>query len=136
MPKPKKNNAHIKPTDGRKHNKGVQKRSRSAGKLTPAKLNKAKRSRMELYSLNAIRKEFGSEEMFYEWLAQKSRKSNYHLGKLMDYAFGDPRDIDRANLKEETKPPTIKFIQNNNGTNTRLLLSLYRTITEQTQSIL
>lgn len=110
MPVPKKNkDTHMKPTDGRKHNKGVTKRSRSASKLTPAKLNKAKRNRMELYALNAIRKEFGSEEMFFEWLATKAMKSNYHLGKLMDYAWGDPRDIDRAELKEQTKRPTINF---------------------------
>lgn len=112
MPLPKKNKAHIKPTDGRKHNTGVQKRERKQGKLTPAKLNKAKRSRSELYALNAIREEFGSEENFFTWLAQKARKSNYHLGKLLDYGWGDPRDIDRAQLKEDSVVPKIVFINN------------------------
>jgi len=115
MPLPKKNKAHIKPTDGRKHNKGTQsdKRVRKAPKLTPAKLNKAKRARMELYAINAIRERFGSEEAVFDFIADQAFKGKqYYMTKLLEYAYGDPRDIDRSQLKEESATPKIVFINN------------------------
>ena len=114
MPVPKKNKSHIKPTDGRKHNKGVKKGSRGSSKLTPAKLNKAKRARMELYAINAIREKFGSEEAVFEFIAEQALKGKqYYMTKLLDYAYGDPRDIDRSQLKEESKTPKIVFVNQN-----------------------
>jgi len=115
MPVPKKNKAHIKPTDGRKHNKGTEsdKRVRKAPKLTPAKLNKAKRARMELYAINAIRERFGSEEAVFDFIADQAFKGKqYYMTKLLEYAYGDPRDIDRSQLKEESATPKIVFINN------------------------
>ena len=89
------------------------KRVRKAPKLTPAKLNKAKRDRMELYAINAIRAKFGSEEAVFEFIAEQAAKGKqYYMTKLLDYAFGDPRDIDRSQLKEESKTPKIVFINN------------------------
>lgn len=112
MPTPKKNKAHIKPTDGRKHNKGVpaKTRNRSESKLTPSKLNKAKRRRMELYAINAIRDKFGSEEALFEYIAEKALDGKqYYMTKLLEYAYGDPRDIDRSQMKEDNRKFEINF---------------------------
>lgn len=106
MGAPKKNSASIKATDGRKNN--GRKRGtvvRKQKKYTPAKMNQAKRDRIKVYTINAIIDEFGSEEDFFGWLAERARKSNYHLGKLMDYGFGNPDDyhgeartLDKVNI--------------------------------------
>ena len=123
MPTPKKNKAHIKPTDGRKHNKGTPAKSRNtkAPKLTPAKLNKAKRARMELYSVNAIREVFGSEENAFLFIAEKAKEGKqYYMTKLLEYAYGDPRDIDRAEMKEEHSTPKIVFVTNNKPKDTTI----------------
>ena len=118
MPVPKKNKAHIKPTDGRKHNKGTPAKVRNT-KLTPAKLNKAKRRRMELYAINAIREKFGSEEGVFGFIAEQALKGKqYYMTKLLEYAYGDPRDIDRSQMKEETSTPKIVFINNQQKDNT------------------
>lgn len=112
MPIPKKNKPHVKPNDGRKHNVGVTKDKRREPKLTPAKFNKAKKDRIPIHAINSIKHEFGSEENFFSWLAERSRKSNYHLGKLLDYAYGKPEDIDRAGKGVSEKPIAISFINN------------------------
>ncbi len=109
MPIPKKNSTAIKNTDGRKNNgrKPGTKVSRSQPKLTPAKLNKAKKERMKLYSINAIRDVFGSEEMFFTHLATESKKSYNHLKLLMEYGYGKPENA--HDIAPSKTTPIINF---------------------------
>ena len=96
MPAAKKHSSAITTTDGRKAN-GRKKGTKVAKKrrdplLTPSKLNKAKKERTQLYSINAIIKAYGSQEAFFELLADKS-KDNFNDRKLLlEYAYGKPED--------------------------------------------
>lgn len=113
MPLPKKNDAHIKPTDGRKHNQGTKKRNRKPAvqKLTPAKYNKAKLDRIPIHAINAIKEVYGSEEEFFVHLAQDA-KDNFQSKKLlMEYAYGKPDSVERSHGKAD-KAPQITFIDN------------------------
>lgn len=94
MPAAKKNSTAIKQTDGRRNNgrKPGTQVQRSQKKLTPASLNKAKKTRMKLYSINAIIDEFGSEQEFFNFLAKQSKKSFNHLKLMMEYGYGKPDD--------------------------------------------
>lgn len=113
MPPPKKNKAHVKPTDGRKHNEGTKKRNRKPAvqKLTPSTYNKAKLDRVPIFAINAIREVYGSEEAFMVHLAEDA-KDNFQSKKLlMEYAYGKPDNVERGRGKAE-KAPQITFIDN------------------------
>ena len=108
MARAKRNVPGLPVADGRKNN-GRQPgtKIKKAPKLTPAKLNKAKRDRIKLYSVNAIRQEFGSEEEFFMHLAKESRKSYNHLKLLMEYGYGKPEDAHSA--PPQKNAPIINF---------------------------
>lgn len=109
MPIAKRNSVAIKKTDGRKNNgrKPGTKVAKPVKKMTPAKLNKAKKERIKLYAINAIRKEFGSEEGYFEHLAREAKKSFNHLKLLTEYAYDKPENIQPAG--SGTKAPVINF---------------------------
>ena len=113
MPKQKPNKPRLgKPdgrtTNGRKPGTVVKKQP----KMTPAKMNKAKKDRLSVYSVNSIIHEFGSEEEFTNFLAKEARGSFNHLKLLMDYAYGRPEDQNRH--VEKKQAPTIVFVNNDN----------------------
>lgn len=111
-------NSRAKPNkprpDGRKNNgrKPGTKIQKQAAKMTPAKLNKAKKERIKLYGINAIKEQYGSEEGFFKHLAEAARDSFPHLKLLMEYAYGKPEDYSHVAPKKQA--PTIVFVNNGN----------------------
>ena len=104
-----KNSEAIKNTDGRKNNgrKKGETRVAKAPKMTPSQLNKAKKDRMTLYAINAIRQEYGSEEDFWLHMAKHARKSFSHAKTIMEYAYGKPNeDVGGA---KKSQAPIIVF---------------------------
>jgi hypothetical protein len=111
MPLAKKNSTAIKEKDGRKNN---GKKPGSAppvlvAKMTPAQVNKAKKDRMRVHSLNALIQEFGSEEDFWLFVANKARSSMSHLDFIAKYAFPNPAEMSGANEKS-SKVININFV--------------------------
>jgi len=109
MPKAKKNSANIKEWDGRKNN-GRKVGTKVQPKLTPAKLNKAKKDRMVIYATNAIIDEYGNEEEFWKMIAGQARKSYNHAKMIVEYAYGKPKDDVGGGKKN--KAPVINFYNN------------------------
>lgn len=70
--------------DGRKYNGGKRK---GAGRPS-----KAEELKVSAYATDAIKKEYGSIEGFWEFLAVESRGSKDHLKMLVEYAFGKAPD--------------------------------------------
>ena len=98
-----KERKYVKPTDGRKNN-GRRKGDKVNKPLkpitaTPSALNSAKKDRMHIYALNAMRSVFGSEEKAWESLAEKAKDSFPHLKLLFEYKYGKPGDSDFGNDK-------------------------------------
>jgi len=114
MAAPKKHSSTITANDGRRNNgrkPGFKvKNVKKVEKLTPAKLNKAKKERIQLYAINAIRTEFGSEEEFFMHLARESKKSYNHLKLMMEYGYGKPSEDSHSG--GEKKAPVINFYGN------------------------
>ena len=92
-----KERKYVKPTDGRKNNgrKRGEKVNSPVKKVmaTSGALNKAKKDRVHIYALNAMREVFGSEEKAWESLAQKAKDSFPHLKLLFEYKYGKPEDV-------------------------------------------
>jgi len=89
-----KERKYVKPTDGRKNN--GRKRGEKVNKpitATPSALNKAKKDRVHIYALNAMKEVFGSEEKAWESLAEKAKDSFPHLKLLFEYKYGKPEDV-------------------------------------------
>lgn len=89
-----KQRKYVKPTDGRKNN-GRKKGDRVNKPITatPRGLNKAKKDRVHIYALNAMKEVFGSEEKAWESLAEKAKDSFPHLKLLFEYKYGKPEDV-------------------------------------------
>ena len=89
-----KERKYVKPTDGRKNN-GRKKGDRVNKPITatPRGLNKAKKDRVHIYALNAMKEVFGSEEKAWESLAEKAKDSFPHLKLLFEYKYGKPEDV-------------------------------------------
>jgi hypothetical protein len=98
-----KERKYVKPTDGRKNNgrKKGEKVNKPIKKVmaTPSTMNKAKRDRVNIYALNAMKRVFGSEEAAWESLAEKAKDSFPHLKLLFEYKYGKPGDSDFGNDK-------------------------------------
>lgn len=105
--KPNKVKPDGRSSNGRKQGTVVKKQP----KMTPAKMNKAKKNRLSVYSVNSIINEFGSEQEFTDFLAKEARRSFNHLKQLMEYAYGKAEHQDRHVEKKET--PNIVFINQN-----------------------
>ena len=89
-----KERKYVKPTDGRKNN--GRKKGEKVNKpitATPRGLNKAKKDRVHIYALNAMKEVFGSEEKAWESLAEKAKDSFPHLKLLFEYKYGKPEDV-------------------------------------------
>lgn len=114
MPIAKKNSEAIKEKDGRRNNgrKPGEVHSMAIAKMTPAQVNKAKKERIRVHSLNALIQEFGSEEEFWLFVANKARSSMAHLDFISKYAFPKPDELSPGGIKDK-KGVTIQFIQNN-----------------------
>jgi len=78
-----KERKYVKSTDGRKNNgrKRGEKVNKPVKKVmaTPSAMNKAKKDRVNIYALNAMKQVFGSEEAAWESLAEKAKDSFPHL---------------------------------------------------------
>jgi len=86
---------YMKATDGRKNNgrkKGDTYKHLQPIKATPSALNQAKKDRIQLSAMNAIVKEFGSEQAFWDHIAMQARDSFPHLKFLAEYKYGKPED--------------------------------------------
>ena len=89
-----KERKYVKPTDGRKNNGKKKGETRNRPIVaTPSALNKAKKDRVHIYALNAMKKVFGSEEKAWESLAEKAKESFPHLKLLFEYKYGKPEDV-------------------------------------------
>ena len=85
----------VKDTDGRKNN--GRKRGERVNKpviATSGAINKAKKDRVHIYALNAMKQVFGSEEKAWESLAEKAKDSFPHMKLLFEYKYGKPEDVD------------------------------------------
>lgn len=84
---------YIKKTDGRKNN-GREKGSKNRSKLyaTPSGVNQAKKDRVKIYGINAIKKAYGSEQEFWEFIAEESKTSFNHLKFLGEQIYGLSKD--------------------------------------------
>ena len=88
-----KERKYVKPTDGRKNN--GRKRGERVNKpiiATPSALNKAKKDRVHIYALNAMKEVFGSEEEAWAELAKQAKSSFAHMKLLFEYKYGKPTE--------------------------------------------
>ena len=86
---------YMKSNDCRKNNgrkNGVTYKHLKPAAATPSALNQAKKDRIQLSALNAIVKEYGSEQDFWNFVASQSKDSFPHLKMLMEYKYGKPED--------------------------------------------
>ena len=87
----------VKSTHSRKnHGRQQVRKGKKPGKngmTTPSNMNKAKRDRVNIYALNAMKQVFGSEEAAWESLAEKAKDSFPHLKLLFEYKYGKPEDV-------------------------------------------
>jgi hypothetical protein len=84
---------YVKKNDGRKNN-GRKKGDKYLKKVeaTPAKINDAKKDRIGIYALNAMKEVFGSEEEAWATLAKQARDSFAHMKLLFEYKYGKPTE--------------------------------------------
>tara|TARA_R110002012_G_scaffold321773_2_gene551326 strand:+ start:8968 stop:9378 length:411 start_codon:yes stop_codon:yes gene_type:complete len=106
---------YIKKTDGRKHN-GKKKGDSIIKKVnaSPSAINDAKKDRIGIYALNAMKKVFGSEEEAWDELAKQSKKSFAHLKLLFEYKYGKPSEnIDYTSGGQKIDIPIVNLFQGN-----------------------
>ena len=93
---------YVKANDGRKNNgrkKGIKNKEVLKAN-SPLAINKAKLNRVSIYSLNAISKVFGSEQAFWESLAEFAKKGSFpHTKLLAEYKYGKPGEDPNDNAK-------------------------------------
>lgn len=82
---------YVKKNDGRKNNgrrkgEGMVKKTMA----TPARINDAKKNRIGIYALNAMKEVFGSEEEAWRNLAEQAKDSFAHMKLLFEYKYGKP----------------------------------------------
>ena len=101
-----------KKNDGRKWNKRLAPKPISTkDKMLPApKTNKSKKDRMESRTALAIKKAYGSEQEFLNYLAEMSKKSYNYMKLLMEYRYGKVADsIDKDTTRVTKSAPQITF---------------------------
>tara|TARA_B110000459_G_scaffold575_1_gene607 strand:- start:4906 stop:5331 length:426 start_codon:yes stop_codon:yes gene_type:complete len=112
MAKAKQNSAYIKPNDGRKNN-GRKKGDNYGNKKTLIKsssqLTPAKKERISIYALNAMKNVFGSEEEAWKALAEQAKDSFAHMNLLWQYRYGKPQDGSDNNINKKLDVPVINF---------------------------
>ena len=84
---------YIKKNDGRRNN-GRKKGDKNLAKAnaTPARINEAKKDRIGIYALNAMKEVFGSEEEAWAELAKQAKNSFAHMKLLFEYKYGKPTE--------------------------------------------
>ncbi len=110
----KKNSQAITKTDGRKNNGGKRlPKKPGSGQVSlksPSQLNKAKKDRIGIYALNAMKKVFGSEEEAWESLAEQAQSSFSHMNLLWQYRYGKPAEQGAGDGGEKKmNVPVINF---------------------------
>ena len=103
---------YVKKNDGRKNNgrkkgdKYGQKKEliKSSSQLTPAK-----KERISIYALNAMKNVFGSEEEAWKALAEQAKDSFAHMNLLWQYRYGKPQDGSENNTNKKLDVPVINF---------------------------
>lgn len=101
-----------KKNDGRKWNKRLAPKpiSTKDKMISAPKTNKSKRDRMESRTAIAIKKAYGSEQEFLNYLAEMSKKSYNYMKLLMEYRYGKVADgIDKEDRKVSKSAPQITF---------------------------
>lgn len=94
MARSKKEYKYVKKNDGRKNN-GRKKGDTVVKKTTatPSAMNQAKRDRIGIYALNAMKEVFGSEDEAWKELAKQAKDGSFpHFKLLMEYKYGRPGD--------------------------------------------
>lgn len=94
MPRKKKEFKYVKKNDGRKNN-GRKKGATTLKKTTatPSAMNQAKKDRIGIYALNAMKEIFGSEDEAWKELAKQAKDGSFpHFKLLMEYKYGRPGD--------------------------------------------
>ena len=86
---------YIKKNDGRRNNgrkKGDKHFLANKVNATPAAINEAKKDRVGIYALNAMKEVFGSEEEAWAELAKQAKSSFAHMKLLFEYKYGKPTE--------------------------------------------
>lgn len=92
---------YIKSNDGRQNNGRKKGQKNKPVEATPRRLNKAKKERIALYAVNAMRSVFGSEKEAFESLAEKARDGSFpHFKLLLEYGYGKPEDLVSGDVKK------------------------------------
>lgn len=103
MPRKKKDYKYVKKNDGRKNNgrkKGETNLKRTTA--TPSAMNQAKKDRIGIYALNAMKEVFGSEDEAWRELAKQAKEGSFpHFKMLMEYKYGKPGE------QQPNKPNSI-----------------------------
>jgi len=87
--------------DGRKNNKGVK--GNNGGRKT-----KAEELKVSAYAMGAIKRKYGSIDLFWDHIAEQSIDSKDHLKHLLEYAYGKPsQHVDVTSDGEAFPTPTI-----------------------------
>lgn len=91
--------------DGRSNNGGHSTKGK-AGR--PPKVTEKK---LRTLAVDAIRKEFGSEDKMWKEVAKKAKDGSFpHLQKLLEYTYGKPKEMKEVTLKQELNIPIISFM--------------------------
>ena len=92
--------------DGRKNNGGHSTKGR-AGR--PPKITERK---LRAIAMDAIKKEFGSEDKMWREVAKKAKEGSFpHLQKLLEYNYGKPKEYKEVDVKQTVNIPIASFIE-------------------------
>jgi len=95
-----------KKIDGRKGNGGHSTKGR-AGR--PPKITEKK---LRTLALDAIRKEFGSEDKMWREVAKKAKEGSIpHLNHVMAYTYGKPKEYKEIDVKQTMNIPIVSFLE-------------------------
>jgi len=102
----KEESKEIKKVDGRSGNGGHSTKGR-AGR--PPKVTEKK---LRTLALDAIRKEFGSEDKMWREVAKKAKEGSIpHLNHVMAYTYGKPKEYKEVDVKQTVNIPLVNFLE-------------------------
>jgi len=102
----KEESKEIKKVDGRSGNGGHSTKGR-AGR--PPKVTEKK---LRTLALDAIRKEFGSEDKMWREVAKKAKEGSIpHLNHVMAYTYGKPKEYKEVDVKQTMNIPIVSFLE-------------------------
>lgn len=95
-----------KKVDGRSKNGGHSTKGR-AGR--PPKVTEKK---LRTLALDAIRKEFGSEDKMWREVVKKAKEGSIpHLNHVMAYTYGKPKEYKEIDVKQTVNVPIVSFLE-------------------------